>query len=118
MSTSILSFLIKSHTHDAHRWHPTRPTSPDTRAGIDHVIVAFAMANSTATFQPKTPISIFRSEFPNAKIMIAIGGWGDTIGFTEATKTDAGITKFANDIQTMLHTTGADGVGKSGSSLL
>lgn len=44
--------------------------------------------------------------------MIAVGGWGDTIGFSTAVKTDAGITKFATDIQTMLQNTGADGVGK------
>lgn len=43
--------------------------------------------------------------------MIAIGGWGDTVGFSEATKSEAGITKFAQDVQSMLQNTGADGVG-------
>lgn len=71
------------------------------------------MANGTATFQPKVPISTIRTEFPNAKVMIAIGGWGDTVGFGEASRTEAGISKFAQDVQTMLQNTGADGIGKS-----
>ncbi|KAF2792970.1 carbohydrate-binding module family 18 protein [Melanomma pulvis-pyrius CBS 109.77] len=94
----------------ADEWHPTRPTNAADRTGIDHVVLAFAMANNTAAFQPKVPISTIRSEFPDAKVMIAIGGWGDTVGFSEATKTDAGIAKFASDVQTMLTNTGADGI--------
>lgn len=74
------------------------------------------MANNTAAFQPKVPISTIRTEFKNAKVMIAVGGWGDTIGFSQAAKDDASIQKFANDIKTMLTTTGADGVGMNASS--
>jgi chitinase len=43
--------------------------------------------------------------------MIAVGGWGDNIGFDQASESAAGIAKFAADIQTMLTNTGADGVG-------
>jgi chitinase len=74
------------------------------------VVLAFAMANSTAAFQPKVPISTVRSEFPNAKVMIAIGGWGDTIGFSDATASPTGIDRLAQDVQTMLQNTGADGI--------
>jgi chitinase len=70
------------------------------------------MANSTAPFQPKVPISTIRSEFPNAKVMIAVGGWGDDIGFLQVSQTETSITQFAADIATMLTNTGADGVGK------
>lgn len=42
----------------------------------------------------------------------AVGGWGDDIGFTEASKSDASIQQFADDVKTMLDNTGADGVGK------
>lgn len=76
------------------------------------------MANNTAAFQPKVPISTIRSEFPNSKVMIAVGGWGDTIGFSEAARTDTTIRKFANDVKTMLQNTGADGVGKLSSFLV
>ncbi|KAJ4355549.1 uncharacterized protein N0V89_003567 [Didymosphaeria variabile] len=78
-------------------WHPTRPTKAADRGAIDHVVLAFAMANNTAAFQPKVPISTWRSEYPNAKIMIAVGGWGDTIGFSQAAKDDASIQKFDID---------------------
>ncbi|KAL1604967.1 hypothetical protein SLS60_004508 [Paraconiothyrium brasiliense] len=91
-------------------WHPTRPTKAADRGAIDHVVVAFAMANNTAAFQSKTPLSTWRSEFPNSKIMIAVGGWGDTIGFSQAAKDDASIQKFGTDIASLLETTGADGV--------
>ncbi|KAF2272374.1 glycoside hydrolase [Westerdykella ornata] len=94
----------------ADEWHPTRPTNAADRAGIDHVILAFAMANNTAAFQPKVPLSTIRSEFPGAKVMIAIGGWGDTIGFGEASRSPAGISRFAQDVKIMLENTGADGV--------
>lgn len=75
------------------------------------VILAFAQANKTAAFQPKVPISTIRSEYPGANVTIAIGGWGDTIGFSDAVASDADITQFANDVNTMLQTTGADGIG-------
>jgi chitinase len=94
------------------RWHPTRPTNPQDRAGIDHVVLAFAMVNATAAFQPKVPVSTVKSEFPNAKVMIAVGGWGDDLGFMETSTTDATIRKFAADIAMMLTNTGADGVGE------
>jgi len=45
--------------------------------------------------------------------MIAVGGWGDDVGFLQTSKTDAAITQFAADVGTMLTNTGADGVGES-----
>lgn len=96
----------------ADEWHPTRPTNPQDRAGIDHVIVAFAPGNATATFQPNVPIHTIRTELLIAKVMIAVGGWGDTAGFCQATKSDASMYAFAADIATMLARTGADGVGE------
>lgn len=43
--------------------------------------------------------------------MIACGGWGDDIGFYQASKSDAAIKQFAADVAIMLKNTGADGVG-------
>ncbi|KAF3037890.1 hypothetical protein E8E11_002205 [Didymella keratinophila] len=94
----------------ADEWHPTRPTNAQDRAGIDHVVLAFANANNTAGYSPKIPISTIRSEFPNAKVMIAVGGWGDDIGFNTVSNSDSSIQKFADDVSTMLTNTGADGV--------
>jgi chitinase len=94
------------------RWHPSRPSNANDRAGIDHVVLAFAMANATATYQPKVPITTIRSEFPNAKVMIAVGGWGDDAGFFQVLQTNTSMRQFASDIATMITNTGVDGVGK------
>ncbi|KAF2867435.1 glycoside hydrolase superfamily, partial [Massariosphaeria phaeospora] len=94
----------------ADEWHPSLPTNEADRAGIDHVILAFAQANNTAAFLPKIDISTIRSNFTDAKVMIAVGGWGDTAGFTEATRTNDAINKLAKDISAMLTRVGADGV--------
>jgi chitinase len=98
----------------ADEWHPTRPTNPQDRAGIDHVVLAFAQANATAAFQQSSgpSVSTIRSEFPNAKVMIAVGGWGDDRGFFQVSQTDASIQAFAADVATMLTNTGADGAGE------
>jgi chitinase len=70
------------------------------------------MANATATYQPKVPITTIRSEFPNAKVMIAVGGWGDDAGFFQVLQTNTSMRQFASDIATMITNTGVDGVGK------
>jgi hypothetical protein len=69
------------------------------------------MANNTAAYQPKVPISTYRSEFPNAKIIVAIGGWGDA-GFSQAVVNDTSIKQFASSVHNMLQSTGADGIGE------
>jgi chitinase len=72
--------------------------------------MAFAKSNDTVNYKPHVPIATIKQEFPSAKIMVAVGGWGDTTGFSAAAKSDDLITKFASDIKTMLDTNGLDGV--------
>lgn len=43
--------------------------------------------------------------------MIAIGGWGDTSGFSAGAKDDASRTLYAKNVAAMLESVGADGVG-------
>ena len=43
--------------------------------------------------------------------MIAIGGWGDTKGFSQAVANDASMKQFAQSVSSLLQSTGADGVG-------
>jgi len=53
-----------------------------------------------------------RSRFSNGtKVMIAIGGWGDTAGFSAGAKDDASRTLYAKNVAAMLNSVGADGVG-------
>ncbi|UPX10574.1 Chitinase [Ascochyta rabiei] len=84
-SWALLSALLNSASARfvmyADEWHPTRPTNAQDCAGIDHVVLAFA-----------------------------VGGWGDDAGFNTVSNSDTSIHKFANDVNTMLKNTGADGV--------
>jgi GH18 family chitinase len=71
----------------------------------------------TGTYQSvKLPVggsvTAVRSQFPNAKVMVAIGGWGDTSGFSLGATDNTTITTFASNIAKMLKETGADGVGE------
>jgi GH18 family chitinase len=57
-----------------------------------------------------TTVEATRSKFPSGTaIMVAIGGWGDTQGFSEAAATDTSRKLFARNIRKMVEQTGADG---------
>jgi GH18 family chitinase len=58
-----------------------------------------------------TTINEVRPMFPTGTIVqVAIGGWGNTAGFDLAARTAQSRELFAKNIETMLDTTGADGV--------
>lgn len=64
---------------------------------------------------PKWPLFMSvdeaRAKFkPGTKIMVAIGGWGDTEGFDAAARSEKSRQKFARNVAAMVHATGADGV--------
>lgn len=48
--------------------------------------------------------------------MVAIGGWGDTEGFSEGARTEEGRKIFAGNVGRMVEAVGAD--GESGEFLL
>lgn len=85
-------------------------------AGIDHAIMAFMPASDFTSsphgnFTLFEPLSTFKARFPTgAKMMIAIGGWGDA-GFHDAMRNDSMIQRFATNVAIMLNTTGLDGAG-------
>lgn len=45
---------------------------------------------------------------PEAKVLVSIGGWGDT-GWDEAARTEQGRTRWATNVATMVADMGADG---------
>jgi GH18 family chitinase len=47
---------------------------------------------------------------PRTKIMVAIGGWGDTEGFSVAAASEESRGLFARNVRDMLKDTGADGM--------
>src|SRR5436305_7654981 len=97
------------------RQHNVIPSYPLV-SSITHVALAFM---SPATFNCEetpsawplfTTVDEVRSRFSkDAAIMIAIGGWGDTAGFSVAAKTEGSRKLFARNVKAMLEDTGADG---------
>ncbi|KAL2009863.1 hypothetical protein VTN00DRAFT_5670 [Thermoascus crustaceus] len=58
-----------------------------------------------------TTVEAVRPRFANGTaIMVAIGGWGDTQGFSEAAAMESGRKLFARNVKAMVERTGADGV--------
>jgi GH18 family chitinase len=56
-------------------------------------------------------VSQIRTQFqPGTKVMVAIGGWGDTLGFSTAARTTDSRKAFAQNVARMVEATGADGV--------
>ncbi|KAF2637710.1 glycoside hydrolase [Massarina eburnea CBS 473.64] len=83
---------------------------------ITHVALAFMrpgtfnVPNQT-TWDLFTTVEEVRPKFPNTtKIMVAIGGWGDTDGFSAAAKTEESTKLFAENVAKMVEITGADGI--------
>lgn len=65
---------------------------------------------AAASFPFFTSVDAIRSKFAaNTKVMIAIGGWGDTEGFTVGAATHESRKLFAQNIKQMVASTGADG---------
>lgn len=57
-----------------------------------------------------TTVDTVRSQFAkDTNIMVAIGGWGDTEGFSKAAATEKSRKVFAENVKAMVDSTGADG---------
>ncbi|KKK14942.1 hypothetical protein P175DRAFT_0435786 [Aspergillus ochraceoroseus IBT 24754] len=97
-------------------YHTVDLPSSDQTQGITHAIMAFAKStlfnsDSPPQFTPFEPVSQMRQRFgPNTKLMIAIGGWGDSSGFSDGAKDDASRARYAKNVASMLNSVGFDGV--------
>ena len=98
------------------QWHPSSITKDQT-AGITHVITAFAQSTlfTQDPPQPYTPfveIAALRELFDEGtQICMAIGGWGDTAGFS-AVQGDEELRKtFAKGVASTVKSLGYDCVG-------
>lgn len=96
------------------QWHTASPTKAQT-AGITHVITAFAgttIFNSGSSYSPFVDPATLRSQFDDGtKICMAIGGWGDTAGFSVGQKDDASRKLYAQNVAAALESHGYDCVG-------
>ncbi|OQD77163.1 hypothetical protein PENDEC_c003G06537 [Penicillium decumbens] len=97
-------------------YHTTDLPGSDKTTDIDHAIMGFAPtklfnSDSPPSFKPFEDVATMRKRFsPNTKVMIAIGGWGDTAGFSEGAKDDTSRERFAKNVASMLNDNGFDGV--------
>ncbi|KAK0611076.1 glycoside hydrolase superfamily [Immersiella caudata] len=95
--------------------HPVTPPI-DQLGRVTHVALAFMSPgifnDPTRTEWPLfTTVDQVRANFTkDTKVMIAIGGWGDTIGFSVAALTPETRRTFAENVARMVEATGADGI--------
>lgn len=89
---------------------------PNLVADVTHVALAFMQSrifnDAGRTEWPLfTSIKDVRPKFADGTVIqIAIGGWGDTDGFSKAAKTEESRKIFARNVKAMLDKTEADGV--------
>ncbi|KEY75212.1 hypothetical protein S7711_07128 [Stachybotrys chartarum IBT 7711] len=107
-STKLLMYLTGQ--------HPIVP-SRDLASSITHVILAFMNSNTFNVDEPPNEFPLFttvdevRAQFDSGtKVMVAIGGWGDTLGFETAARNETSRKRWARAVRAMVDATGADGV--------
>ncbi|KAL2794360.1 glycoside hydrolase superfamily [Aspergillus keveii] len=97
-------------------WHTNGLPGKDKTQGISHVIMGFAKSDlftsqTPPAFTPFEPVSTMRGRFsPETKVLIALGGWGDSSGFSAGAKDEASRELYAKNVAAMLQSTGFDGV--------
>lgn len=65
---------------------------------------------NATTYPLFTTVEEVRTKFaPNTKVLVAIGGWGDTEGFEVAAKTEGSRGRWAKGVAKMVEKLGADG---------
>ncbi|GMF68407.1 unnamed protein product [Aspergillus oryzae] len=85
-------------------------------AGISHAVMGFAKStlfnsDSPQSWKPFEPIDTMRKRFSSdTKLLVAIGGWGDTSGFSEGAKDEASRARYAKNVKAMVDEHGLDGV--------
>ncbi|KAF7542447.1 hypothetical protein G7Z17_g11554 [Cylindrodendrum hubeiense] len=96
------------------QYHTADLPDKATAAGINYVITAFANSSLFTTepagvYTPFKPLAEIRPLFDaDAKVCMAIGGWGDTAGFSEGAKTSKSRKTFAKNVASTLERLGYD----------
>lgn len=98
------------------RQHNVVPENSFLVDRVSHVILAFMRSeifndNQTTTFPLFNTVNETRAKFsPATRIMVAIGGWGDSAGFEDAARTPESRRRWTTRVNAMVESTGADGV--------
>ncbi|KAI1378179.1 carbohydrate-binding module family 18 protein [Hypoxylon crocopeplum] len=96
------------------QYHATTLPGKAMTTGITHVIMAFAnsslfAAETAGTYEPFMPVSDVRAMFDNGtQVGIAIGGWGDTAGFTSGAKSETSRKIYGQNVAKMATAAGFD----------
>ncbi|KAG6003196.1 hypothetical protein E4U21_002273 [Claviceps maximensis] len=97
--------------------HTNVPSDSSTQRNISHVVLAFMRSGVFNSEEEKPAFPLFttveetRQKFhPDAKIMVAIGGWGDSEGFETACRNESSRKRWCTNVKQMIDNTGADGV--------
>ncbi|KAI0847860.1 carbohydrate-binding module family 18 protein [Daldinia vernicosa] len=96
------------------QYHTAILPSRDVTAGITHVIMAFANSSLFVTemagaYEPFMPLDKVRAMFDDGtQVGIAIGGWGDTAGFSKGAVSEESRSMFAKNVAAMVETHGFD----------
>ena len=111
---SFTSSLLHRKSNVAHRQHPEVPP-PILASRITHINLAFVNSNifnddNVTSYPLFTTVEKVRTQFAtNMKVLIAVGGWGDTEGFETAAMTKKSRQKWAKGVANMVERLGADG---------
>ena len=71
-------------------------------------------SESTPEYKPFESVKDMRARFePDTKVLVALGGWGDTEGFGEGSKDDESREQYAKNVAAVVKDGGFDGVGMS-----
>lgn len=86
------------------QWHTASWPNETMTAGITHAITAFAnsslfVTNPPGNYTPFMDLAYVRGLFDDdTKVCMAIGGWGDTAGFSLAAKNKTMMRRFAKNV--------------------
>ncbi|KAL1892305.1 hypothetical protein Cpir12675_004591 [Ceratocystis pirilliformis] len=98
------------------QYHTTVLPEKAMTAGITHVITAFANSSLFTTdpvgeYVPFMELSKIRAMFDeNVKLSMAVGGWGDNVGFRQGARSAESRALFAKNIADTVERLGYDGV--------
>lgn len=103
--------------NNGHRQHNVVPSEPELTKQITHVVLAFMRSDVFNSDQQSPEFPLFttvgevREKFHHeTKVMVAVGGWGDSKGFEEANKDAKSRKRWCENVRKMIDLTGADGV--------
>ncbi|OTB20695.1 carbohydrate-binding module family 18 protein [Daldinia sp. EC12] len=96
------------------QYHTAIMPSKNVTAGVTHVIMAFANSSlfveeTAGAYTPFMPLDQVRAMFDSGtQLGIAIGGWGDTAGFSKGAASEESRSAFAKNVAKMVETQGFD----------